>query len=941
MNTKAKAVCKLLNEKYIPITQKFLSCVTVFWFLFFVVTQLALPSERDVLDTQCRVYEGEWWHITREGEYVPVQVPGKVAAENGEPVSFSTILPEHIDAGECMCFYAVWQDVEIYIDGELRAVYNTENTRLFGINSPTRYVFVELEETDAGAELIYQITSTSKYAGAMRSCYIGDRMGIWVHLFGKAGLQSVIAIFLAFLSLFCIIICAVLKFAYRRPLPLSYLAWSIFFCACWMMTEIEFRQIMIKNVSALSLYAYWSLMIIPIPLCVYMNEIQHYRYHKLYMGPICYAAVILIIGTCLQVFDVVQFVSQVPYIHMGIIGALLCIMGTIVADTVKHRLSEYMIVGIGILGLLFTTVLEMLAYYMGIGMSLGTVLSMGLVFLLVMAIIKTGQDLFETEKKRQEAIMARNAQAKFLANMSHEIRTPINAIIGMNEMILRENADGAVQEYAVSIRNASKMLLGLVNDVLDFSKIESGQLELLEDTYDLGELLQDEMSLLRARAAEKPIITRLEAEPDIPSELWGDELRIKQILTNLLSNAVKYTKEGTVTLRVSYRRTDVDRLTLYFSVIDTGIGIKEENLSQVFDSFKRLELEKNRNVQGTGLGLNIAKQLVTLMQGSISVESEYGKGSRFSIAIPQKIMGHKPIGELKGMQMRAGKKKEKSQTLFTAPGAKVLAVDDSTMNLAVIKGLLKRTEMELDCAESGKEALELTRSKKYDIILMDHMMPELDGVETLHLLRADKKNENRNATVIALTANAVAGCKEMYAGYGFDDYFTKPILADKLEELLLLHLPGELVHRTGEKEEENSQEREKEREEMQDNNSVNDYKAEGENVPEELLVIDHELGLSYCMDSEELYEEILGEFEKQVKEYLPKLDACFEAQDLGQYAILTHALKGSTLNIGASAFSKLSLSHELAAKEENGGFVKEKYASYRAALVKLLEKVQA
>lgn len=941
MNTKAKAVCKLLNEKYIPITQKFLSCVTVFWFLFFVVTQLALPSERDVLDTQCRVYEGEWRHITREGEYVPVQVPGKVAAENGEPVSFSTILPEHIDAGECMCFYAVWQDVEIYIDGELRAVYNTENTRLFGINSPTRYVFVELEETDAGAELIYQITSTSKYAGAMRSCYIGDRMGIWVHLFGKAGLQSVIAIFLAFLSLFCIIICAVLKFAYRRPLPLSYLAWSIFFCACWMMTEIEFRQIMIKNVSALSLYAYWSLMIIPIPLCVYMNEIQHYRYHKLYMGPICYAAVILIIGTCLQVFDVVQFVSQVPYIHMGIIGALLCIMGTIVVDTVKHRLSEYMIVGIGILGLLFTTVLEMLAYYMGIGMSLGTVLSMGLVFLLVMAIIKTGQDLFETEKKRQEAIMARNAQAKFLANMSHEIRTPINAIIGMNEMILRENADGAVQEYAVSIRNASKMLLGLVNDVLDFSKIESGQLELLEDTYDLGELLQDEMSLLRARAAEKPIITRLEAEPDIPSELWGDELRIKQILTNLLSNAVKYTKEGTVTLRVSYRRTDVDRLTLYFSVIDTGIGIKEENLSQVFDSFKRLELEKNRNVQGTGLGLNIAKQLVTLMQGSISVESEYGKGSRFSIAIPQKIMGHKPIGELMGTQMRTGKKKEKSQTLFTAPGAKVLAVDDSTMNLAVIKGLLKRTEMELDCAESGKEALELTRSKKYDIILMDHMMPELDGVETLHLLRADRKNENRNATVIALTANAVAGCKEMYAGYGFDDYFTKPILADKLEELLLLHLPGELVHRTGEKEEENPQEREKEREEMQDNNSVNDYKAEGENVPEELLVIDHELGLSYCMDSEELYEEILGEFEKQVKEYLPKLDACFEAQDLGQYAILTHALKGSTLNIGASAFSKLSLSHELAAKEENGGFVKEKYASYRAALVKLLEKVQA
>ena len=939
---KIKKMYNAVSTKYIAIIRKLLLIVTILLFAFLFISQIAFPDERDTLSTDCQVFEAQWQQVLENGDRIDVEIPGKVPAEYGEVVTLTTTLPEDMYHGEYLCFQPVWQDVEILIDGELRQSYTTKESRPFGINSPMRYLFVELGEEDAGKELAYQFSSYSKYAGNMRTSYIGDRLSIWVHLLEKSGLQSVIAIFLLLLSLFCIITCMVLKLAYKKPLALSYLAWTVFFCACWMLSEAEYRQILVKNISILSCYAYWSLMIIPLPLSIYMNEIQNGRYQKFFFVPITYSVFILIVGTLLQIFDIVQFVQQIPYIHFGIIVALLCIVGTIVADVIRKKISDYLFVGIGIFGLLLTAVLEMVVYYMGSNLSLGTVLAIGLVFLLVMAIIKTGQDLFESEKKKQQAILAREAQAKFLANMSHEIRTPINAIIGMNEMILRENEDAGVREYSHSIQNASNMLLGLVNDVLDFSKIESGQLELVEETYDLASLLRDEMLLLRARAAEKPISTQIEADARIPAGLWGDELRIKQVLTNLLSNAVKYTKEGTVTLKVSYKQVDPDTIVLYFSVTDTGIGIKEENLEQVFDSFKRLELDKNRAIQGTGLGLNIAKQLVTLMRGTISVESEYGKGSVFTVVIPQKIMDKKPIGELEISKPQVKKSKQVTKNYFTAPEAKILVVDDNSMNLAVIKGLLKRTRMQLDFANSGKDGLELTKNKKYDIILMDHMMPELDGVEVLHMLRADKKNSNQNTIVIALTANAVAGSREMYAEYGFDDYFTKPILADKLDELLLLHLPKELVHMTIEGEETVTEEKIMKEEKTTIDKAPETGEAAAANVEvsEELLVIDHELGLSYCMDSEEFYEEILIEFDRQCSEYLPQLETHFQNRDWKNYAILAHALKGSSLNIGAANFSQLSLKHELAGKEENVSFIEAEYAGYVAAVKALVKKIK-
>lgn len=919
MNTESTSK-KDLN--IITVIKKYFSVIVILLFAFYIFGQLAFPNERDILNTNCRIFEADWQRILEDGSRISVDIPGKVPAEHGEIVRLVTTIPQDIYTGENIAFRPIWQDVNIYVDGELRLSYDTADSRPFGTNSPMRYLFVELSEEDRGKELIYESVSFSKYSGNMRESYIGDRMSIWVHLAQISGIKTIVAVFLLLLSISCIIVCSILKVVYKRTLPLTYLAWTLFFAAFWMLSEVEFRQIVIKNISLLSNHTYLCLMIIPIPLLIYINEIQENRYKKLLLIPLCYSAVIIVVGTLLQALDIMQFVQQLPFIHFGIILAMICIIATITIDTVTKHLQSYLAVGIGVYGMLFTAIGEMAFYYLGAKLSLGTVLAVGLVFLLIMAIIKTGQDLFQTEKATQKAILAREAQAKFLANMSHEIRTPINAIIGMNEMILRENEDDAIHDYAHNIQSASNMLLGLVNDVLDFSKIESGQLELVEDTYDLSQLLQDQMLLLRARAGDKPLSIQLDADPGLPSKLYGDELRIKQVLTNLLSNAVKYTPQGSVTLKAYCNRIDDGQIMLTFAVMDTGIGIRKEDLSRLFDSFKRLEISRNRAIQGTGLGLNIAKQLATLMKGDIVVDTEYGKGSTFTVSFPQKVIDRTPIGNPEKTTTQRNENHSAGH-LFTAPDARVLVVDDNAMNLALMKGLLKRTKIQVDLAGSGKEALQLTKEAKYHVIFMDHMMPEMDGVEALNLLRGDPSNPNRKSIVVALTANAIAGCREIYLEYGFNDYFAKPVQADKLDELLLKYIPEQLIQK-------------KDGAASVDHTPSLSQKTD----PNDILYINKENGMIFCMNSEELYGQMLSSFQKQLADYLPKFETYYHAADWKNYAIIAHGLKGNALNIGAENFSKLCLRHELAAKEERTDFIHKNYSEYIEIIKDLLQKIE-
>lgn len=379
----------------------------------------------------------------------------------------------------------------------------------------------------------------------------------------------------------------------------------------------------------------------------------------------------------------------------------------------------------------------------------------------------------ELGKAADAANAASNAKSSFLANMSHEIRTPINAVLGLNSIILRDSNEESTKEYAKDIDSAGKSLLSLINDILDFSKIEAGKMDIVPVEYRLGALITDCKNIMFSRVADKNLEFIINCDEKAPSVLYGDEVRIRQIAINLLSNAVKYTEKGSVTFDIRCERIDNSNTSLVIAVMDTGMGISEENIGNLFESFKRIDEVKNRNIEGTGLGLALVQQLSSLMGGTISVESELGKGSTFTVVIPQKVLSEEPIGEM----VRSEEKQrsvERMDDLADIEGS-VLVVDDVAVNLKVIKMLLKKSKLEVDAVDSGFAALEKAREKKYDIIFLDHMMPVMDGIETFHKLRDEVQSLNVNTPVVMLTANAVGDIKDKYMEEGFDDYISKPV----------------------------------------------------------------------------------------------------------------------------------------------------------------------
>lgn len=513
--------------------------------------------------------------------------------------------------------------------------------------------------------------------------------------------------------------------------------------------------------------------------------------------------------------------------------------------------------------------------------------------------IVTLVDITYEEELLERLRVSDRAKTDFLTNMSHEIRTPINGIMGMNSLLLRQIDTlprEKIAEYAGNMQRASRTLLAIVNDILDISKIESGKMELLCEGYELASLINDCYTIVASNCKKKNLDLYMEIDENLPSILYGDDVRIRQVVNNFLSNAVKYTKRGHVILKISYSRIDKESINLRIDVKDSGIGIQKKDMGNLFQNFARLEEYKNRNIEGTGLGLSLTKRLVDMMHGEVQVESQYGEGSIFTAIIPQKVICEDGIGDMKQIFENYELSVGAMMPVPQFAGAHILVVDDMEMNRIVAKEMLLQTGAIVDVAGSGEEGLTLMKEQHYDLIFMDQMMPDMDGIATFEEMKR-MNHQNKTTPVIAMTANAVKGAKEMYLQHGFADYISKPIFEEKMWKILERFLAD------------------KQTEAVEKKNPDGGAEENKKSLQERFPYLDTKQGMSVCMEDEDFYLKILKVYLKD--EMVDTLRQDYEEKDWAQYQIHVHGLKNVSANIGAMELSEQFKGLEYAIKNHD------------------------
>ena len=873
----------------------------------------------------------------KDGNPIEITANQRYEYDENNILEVNGTLPDRVRDGDYICFLT-WYDTEILVNGEEISRFSASAVTLPGGLLKSVYFFTPLQASYAGQPVTFRYhRGEDSDTCRVFEMTVGTRADLYRMIVEKYGTTfSLGLIILAFAGL-VLLIGLFLQIGRKNVLSIIDIALGVGVTSAWILLDSYFYPFVFGSNHIDGIASYLVCLLLPFPYIAYMSSLQKGRHRRTYMTMNIITLAMFILCTLLHFTDLVKFYDTLPFIDLMLAAFMLAELWILVGEYRQGYLKTYRYTAIGFIGMMLFGMGEIAMILTPTASNDGSLILVGLLFLLIFAVTQQLRDIRNTELEKQRAMEISRTKTDFLASMSHEIRTPINSILGMNEMILRENKDPEIENYANTIQRSGRMLLGLVNDVLDFSRIEAGVLEITPADYRLTELLTDIAFITREQTDQKGLAFEITVAPGVPDGMYSDEFRIKQILLNLISNAVKYTDKGKVTILVggeyetpiTEKENEIYRLKL--TVQDTGRGIREEDREHLFEAFRRSDLKVNRSIEGTGLGLAIVKNIVDSMHGTVGVVSEYGKGSSFTVELPQKVTDKTPVPANPEAVRQASQPANTARHTcsYTAPEARILVVDDNRPNLSIVSALLKETEIKIDLCTDGRQALTQCRKNQYDLILLDHMMPEPDGIQTLEMIRTDPLSRNRQTPAVVLTANAVAGSRETYMKAGFADYLTKPLDSALLEKTVRNYIPTGKIHdiQAGtkqDKEENEIFEFEPDLDAAEEETAAG-YQEQAEQQTQELKQteqsfrpvpeiegIDRSAALANAGGSEEFLRQIMQDITAEAPDKIGALRRSAREGDLKAYRIAAHSIKGLMATIGANALSDKAKMHEYA-----------------------------